>query len=33
MSEFKEGADVICLGTYEMGSVVMSATRIYLRRR
>jgi Cu/Ag efflux protein CusF len=32
MSEFKEGADVICLGTYESGSAVMNATRIDLRR-
>jgi len=33
MSEFKEGMIVICLGTYESGSVVMNATRIDLRRR
>ena len=33
MSEFKEGSDVICLGTYPSGSVVMNATRIDLRRR
>ena len=33
MSEFKEGADVICLGTYPSGSVVMDATRIDLRRK
>jgi Cu/Ag efflux protein CusF len=33
MSEFKEGADVICLGTYESGTVVMNATRIDLRRK
>jgi len=33
MSEFKEGMDVICLGTYPSGSVVMNATRIDLRRR
>jgi Cu/Ag efflux protein CusF len=33
MSEFKEGADVICLGTYPSGSVVMNATRIDLRRK
>jgi hypothetical protein len=33
MSEFKEGANVICLGTYPSGSAVMSATRIDLRRR
>ena len=33
MSEFKEGADVICLGTYPKGSVVMNATRIDLRTR
>jgi len=33
MSEFKEGQDVICLGTYEKGSVVLNATRIDLRRR
>jgi Cu/Ag efflux protein CusF len=31
MSEFKEGADVICLGTYPAGSVEMNATRIDLR--
>jgi hypothetical protein len=31
MSEFTEGSDVICLGTYESGSVVMKATRIDLR--
>jgi len=31
MSEFKEGADVICLGTFEKGNVVMNATRIDLR--
>jgi len=33
MSEIKEGADVICLGTYEKGSVVMTATRIDLRKK
>lgn len=33
MSEFKEGSDVICLGTYPSGSVVMNATRIDLRAR
>jgi Cu/Ag efflux protein CusF len=33
MSDFKEGSDVICLGTYESGSVVMNATRIDLRRQ
>jgi len=33
MSEVKEGADVICLGTYEKGSVVMNATRIDLRTK
>jgi hypothetical protein len=33
MSEFKEGSDVICLGTYESGSAVMNATRIDLRKR
>jgi hypothetical protein len=33
MSKFKEGSDVICLGTYEKGSVVMNATRIDLRRQ
>jgi Ni/Co efflux regulator RcnB len=33
VSEFKEGADVICLGTYPSGSVVMNATRIDLRRK
>jgi Cu/Ag efflux protein CusF len=33
MSEIKEGADVICLGTYPSGSVVMNATRIDLRRK
>jgi Cu/Ag efflux protein CusF len=33
MSEFKEGSDVICLGTYPSGSMVMNATRIDLRRR
>jgi Cu/Ag efflux protein CusF len=33
MSEFKEGTDVICLGTYPSGSVVMNATRIDLRRK
>jgi Cu/Ag efflux protein CusF len=33
MSEFKEGEDVICLGTYPSGSVVMTATRIDLRRK
>ena len=33
MSEFKEGSDVICLGTYPSGSVVMNATRIDLRRK
>jgi len=32
MSEFKEGSDVICLGTYPSGSLVMEATRIDLRR-
>jgi len=33
MSQFKEGSDVICLGTYPSGSVVMNATRIDLRRQ
>jgi hypothetical protein len=33
MSEFKEGADVICLGTYENGSVVMTAKQINLQRQ
>ena len=33
MSEFKEGSDVICLGTYDKGSVVMNATRIDLRTK
>ena len=33
MNEIKEGADVICLGTYPRGSVVMNATRIDLRKR
>ncbi len=33
MSEFKEGSDVICLGTYESGSVVMNAKQIDLRRQ
>ena len=33
ISEFKEGTDVICLGTYPSGSMVMNATRIDLRRR
>jgi hypothetical protein len=33
MSEFKEGSDVICLGAYPSGSVVMNATRIDLRRK
>jgi len=33
MSEIKVGADVICLGTYEKGSVVMNATRIDLRKK
>jgi len=33
MSDFKEGADVICLGAYPSGSVVMNATRIDLRRK
>ena len=32
MSEFKEGADVICLGTYENGSVVMTAKQINLQK-
>jgi len=32
MSEFKEGSDVVCLGTYESGSKVMTATRVDLRR-
>ena len=31
MSEFKEGSEVICLGTYKKGSVVMDATNIDLR--
>jgi len=33
MNEFKVGADVICLGTYEKGSVVLNATRIDLRKK
>jgi len=33
MSEFKEGSDVICLGTYESGSVVMNAKQIDLHRQ
>ncbi len=33
MSEFKEGSDVICIGTFPSGSVVMNATRIDLRSR
>jgi hypothetical protein len=33
MSEFKEGADVICLGTYENGSVVMTAKQINLQQQ
>jgi hypothetical protein len=33
MSELKEGMDVICLGNYPSGSVVMNATRTDLRRR
>jgi len=33
MSEFKEGSDVICLGTYETGGVVMNAKQIELRRQ
>lgn len=33
LGEFKEGSDVICLGTYESGSVVMNATRIDLRTK
>ena len=32
MSKFKEGSDVICLGTYPAGSVEMNATRIDLRK-
>jgi Cu/Ag efflux protein CusF len=32
MSEFKEGSEVVCLGTYKKGSVVMNATNIDLRR-
>jgi hypothetical protein len=32
MSELTEGSEVICLGTYESGGVVMKATRIDLRR-
>jgi Cu/Ag efflux protein CusF len=32
MSEFKEGSHVVCLGSYESGSVVMNATRIDLHR-
>jgi hypothetical protein len=32
-TEFKEGAEVICLGTYEKGSGVMKATRIDLRKK
>jgi Cu/Ag efflux protein CusF len=32
MSEFKEGSDVVCLGTYESGSKVMTATRVDLRK-
>jgi hypothetical protein len=33
MSEFKEGWDVICLGTYEGKSVMMNAKQIDLRRQ
>jgi len=32
MNEFKEGSEVVCLGTYKKGSVVMNATNIDLRR-
>lgn len=32
MSEFKEGADVLCIGAYESGSKVMKATRVDLRK-
>jgi hypothetical protein len=32
MSQFKEGSDVICIGTYDSGGVVLNATRIDLRR-
>jgi len=32
MSEFKEGSEVVCLGTYESGSVVMNAKQINLHR-
>jgi Cu/Ag efflux protein CusF len=32
MSEFKEGSDVLCIGTYESGSKVMNATRVDLRK-
>lgn len=31
MSEFKEGSEVVCLGTYDKGSVVLNATNIDLR--
>jgi len=33
MNEIKEGADVICLGTYASGGAVMTATRIDLRKK
>ena len=33
MSEFKEGSDVICLGTYENGSVELTAKQINLQRQ
>jgi hypothetical protein len=33
LKDLKEGMRVICLGTYEKGSVVMNATRIDLRRQ
>jgi len=31
MSEFKEGSEMICLGTYSKGSVVLDATNVDLR--
>ena len=33
MSEFKEGYDVLCLGSYESGSKVMTAAQVDLRKR
>jgi len=33
MSEFKEGSDVLCLGTYESGDKVMNATRVDLQKK